>query len=86
LGSVGEPLIEKWHQPINTSITLMVDYEQQQQQQLAYVVLGRIFLISRKIIVELLGSYQENPEKSVVKKEEKIPDSGASKKFAELSI
>jgi hypothetical protein len=27
-----EPHREEWHQPINTSISLMVDYEQQQQQ------------------------------------------------------
>jgi hypothetical protein len=32
VGSGGKPHREEWHQPSNTSISLIVDYKQQQQR------------------------------------------------------
>jgi hypothetical protein len=52
--------------------------------QLAYLVCGRIFLIAGKLD-ESLGSYQENPAKSMGKQGEEF-DSVESKKLAELFI
>jgi hypothetical protein len=54
-------------------------------QQLAYLLVSRIFLVAGKI-GESLRSYQEYPDKSVGKQGGEIPDYGASKKLAGLFI